>query len=417
MQNKKKLSNYKCHIEVVRMLKNVKYVILLCLNALFYSVNAQDNSLQINIEFAVSKGIVRGSFVSFAREKVIAPKIVEKPNIDKPGDFKIEIIENKRKIGQLFFSSLAAEWAQMCADDSCKKQIFNESFRLKLPKTSFSLKLKMRNAKTGKWHLLDSARINVAQLIEKKSISHQINYLSNKKYDKKSTTLLFVPDGYGFDSTMFYSDCKRFTEAILETEPFKQFKKNIILKAVFFANDTSSVCTFKTLGIPRYLSVNNRFELARRITGVHADHVVVVYHSDIYGGSGFYNNYAAVSSSNQWSVKVFLHEFGHSFGGLGDEYVTDTAFCAVPQAGKDSYYPNVSALPNGKVKWAKLMKPTIPVPTPAIPLLNDEVGVYEGASYCPHNLYRPFQHCLMRELTPGLFCPVCSDAIVKRLKE
>jgi hypothetical protein len=413
MQNKKMLPLINRCLCDFSLLKNVKFLSLGLL--FFFSIShAQTNSLQANIEFSVYKGVVQGQFVSFAREDVMAPKVEETKNVNRPGDFKIEIIENKKVTRRLFFSSLAAEWAAMCHDDSCKKQIFNESFRLTLPAKTFVIRLKMLDAYSGKWRVLDSAKIEPNRLILSSAINYQQRMLWSVP-SAKVTSVAFIPDGYGQDSLAFYADCKRFTEGFLKASPFDSLKQFIQLKALFFPSDTASICTFQTLGIPRYLSVNKRFELARRLAGIQADHIVVISKTEEYGGSGFYNNYAVVSSSNRWSIKVLLHEFGHSFGGLGDEYVTDTAFCVIPQAGVDCAYPNVSSLPNGKVKWAKFIKKSTPVPTPVVSQYKYEVGVYEGASYCPRHLYRPYQKCLMRELAPGIFCPVCREAVVKRL--
>jgi len=415
MQIKNILSNLQSNNKSYQLLKKTKGYFIIAL--FFWSVygKAQNNSLQANIEFSVYKGTVKGQFTSFACEKVLAPNTLEKNAIDKPGDFKIEVLVKSRMVKQLFFSSLASEWAEMCSDDSCKLQQFSESFRLDLPHSLFSVRLKKRIAATGKWVILDSASINPTQLTVIKPINYSVKKISQPSKKPKKLTIAFIPDGYGLDSISYLSDCKRFTSEFFNTTPFNLFKQNIAINALFFPTDTSSICTFKTLGIPRYLSVNKRDELAKRVAGIHADQLVVIYKSDQYGGSGFYNNYAVVSSSNKWSIKVFLHEFGHSFGGLGDEYVTDTAFCVVPNNGIDCAYPNVSSMPNGKVKWARLIKKSTPIPTPILPEYKNEVGVYEGASYCPHELYRPFQNCLMRELTPGIFCPVCKEAIIKRL--
>jgi len=144
---------------------------------------------------------------------------------------------------------------------------------------------------------------------------------------------------------------------------------------------------------------------------------VVIARSAIYGGSGFYNNYAVVSSDHRMSEKVFVHEFGHSFGGLGDEYNTDNDLCAIPKSGIDIFYPNISAMPDGKLKWAQLIEAGTPIPTPSTPEYKDKVGAFMGASYCPTGLYRPVDNCLMRTLSPGHFCPVCRLAIWNVIKK
>jgi hypothetical protein len=86
---------------------------------------------------------------------------------------------------------------------------------------------------------------------------------------------------------------------------------------------------------------------------------------DRYGGGGIYNWETVFCTGSPWHAYVFLHEFGHAFAGLGDEYFSS------PVAYEDYFTPGVEPLdPNitilsdtANVKWKKYLSPGIKVPT------------------------------------------------------
>jgi len=50
------------------------------------------------------------------------------------------------------------------------------------------------------------------------------------------------------------------------------------------------------------------------------DAIYVMVNQPRYGGGGIYNLYCTFTADNPSSDYVFLHEFGHTFAGLADEY-------------------------------------------------------------------------------------------------
>jgi hypothetical protein len=132
------------------------------------------------------------------------------------------------------------------------------------------------------------------------------------------------------------------------------------------------------------------------------DQIFILVNSTTYGGSG---GAIAVASVNSLSSEVILHEFGHSFAGLADEYTT-------PYPG----YPPGDAEPNvdydyagSGLKWLNWVEPTTPLPTPDNSQYNDVVGTFQGARYLTTGIYRPMRNCLMRTLNVP-FDPVCKEA-------
>nr|MBP6611693.1 peptidase M64 [Paludibacter sp.] len=115
---------------------------------------------------------------------------------------------------------------------------------------------------------------------------------------------------------------------------------------------------------------------------------------------------------------VVVHEFGHSFAGLGDEY-----FKEQPDVLDDMYdlkdepwEPNITSLVNFEAKWKKDLPTGTAIPT----LVTDEtkklpIGVFEGGGYLTKGMYRPAYDCRMRTNDAKGFCPVCEKAVERMI--
>ncbi len=135
------------------------------------------------------------------------------------------------------------------------------------------------------------------------------------------------------------------------------------------------------------------------------DEIIVLVNSTKYGGSG---GSIAVSSVNSAAAGVILHEFGHSFGNLADEYDYDHEG---PYTGADPSNPNVDIDASGSnLKWLIWVEEGTPLPTPDTAAYDNVVGTFEGAMYHQTGIYRPWRCCMMRALSCG-FCPVCREAL------
>jgi hypothetical protein len=179
-----------------------------------------------------------------------------------------------------------------------------------------------------------------------------------------------------------------------------------------------------------------------------------------YGGGGIFNDQATAAVDSGFAEYVFIHEFGHHFAGLADEYYTsDVAYETGAQTHPEPWEPNVTALHDPlKLKWKDLVEAGAPIPTPwdkeayeakskeaqakrrelrakgvpeteidrhfrdemewSMKLLGSmkysgRVGAFEGASYEYKGLYRPETDCIMFTRDPVGFCRVCRRAISK----
>ena len=124
-----------------------------------------------------------------------------------------------------------------------------------------------------------------------------------------------------------------------------------------------------------------------------------------------YNMYAISAADNEVSRSVVIHEFGHSFGGLADEYFNSTvAYNDFFNLEVEPWNPNLTTLVNFESKWKDMLSEATPVPTPPENEYQEVVGVYEGGGYVSKGVYRPMIDCRMHT-NEAVFCPVCNKAL------
>ena len=144
------------------------------------------------------------------------------------------------------------------------------------------------------------------------------------------------------------------------------------------------------------------------------DKIFLIVNDATYGGAG---GSIAVLSTNPASGYIGVHEFGHSFAGLGDEYADPyPSFqgCS-DRNGFRPCNPNVTdETAANLIKWSSFIDAATPTPTPGTAGYDGSVGLFEGASYTPTGLYRPQHTCMMRSLGEPL-CAVCAQEIILRL--
>ena len=218
----------------------------------------------------------------------------------------------------------------------------------------------------------------------------------------------------------FYADCERAVDALFAWEPFASLKWK----------ETASNTHYDTFYSQRYLTSQDMHTIYDLLSGVPFEHIMVLVNSDTYGGGGIYNQITFATSDHPTFREVFVHEFGHSYAGLADEYAYDDMDTEWYPADVEPWEPNVTTLKDFASKWADLMPEGQPIPTPLDPNVPDYrkarenpdalaklnaatqvVGVFEGAGYQSKGCYRPAQECRMKINEVQDFCPVCARAI------
>lgn len=324
------------------------------------------------------------------------------------------------------YSSLFEEWQ---ATDEAKKidKSFYETVLFPYPKKPILIKIESRD-KQNNFSVIFKLNINPENYFIKKE--SPLRFDSYKLIDSGDPSvkvdIVIIPDGYTKNELpKLKKDAERFAGYLFKHAPYSDLKNkfNIWLVEAFSQESGTDIpaigiwkntivnSNFYTFDSDRYLTSND-IKSIRDIAGnVPYDQIFVLVNSKKYGGGGIYNDYSMCSSDNEYSEWVFIHEFGHAFAGLADEYFdSEVSVVDYYDLKTEPWNPNITSLVDFDKKWKLLMGKDVPIPTPATDIYNNKVGVYEGASYVTKGMYRPYIKCEMKELMAG-FCPVCSKSI------
>jgi hypothetical protein len=255
-------------------------------------------------------------------------------------------------------------------------------------------------------------------------------WIGNTDYTK-AVDIVILPEGYTqAEMGKFVKDCDFFVESLFSYAPYNHYRESFNVRGVM-APSAESGCTmpgdhiykntvmqfsFWTFDSERYcMSTDNRD--IRNLAGqVPYDQIYVLVNTKKYGGGGIYNFYCSSASSNSYSSDVIIHEFGHGFAGLADEYYTDeTGYDHMYNIEVEPWEPNLTTLVDFSNKWGDMLDKKTPVPTPRIPKYEQTIGVFEGGGYEAKGVYSPHMDCLMKTFKGHEFCPVCQRAIERMI--
>ncbi len=352
------------------------------------------------------------------------------------GYYRIVVADSKtgRVLYTFSYNSLFSEYRTLPEAKAGKSEVFEEVILLPHPKQTVDLFFQQRDEKNI-FRTQTMLTLAMPDGDGKKIKSHRTTpkarLLHGNGKAAKNMDIVIVPEGYGpQDSAKLARDLRTFTAFALEQQPFQKHKRKINVWGLTATARESGItdpvhgievnslvgCSYGTFGSDRYLMTQEIFQLYNVLqeANVPCDHIVIMANSETYGGGGIYNYYT-VSAVQQMSRWILPHELGHSIGGLADEYV-ENGFDDMHPKHIEPVEPNITTLVNFDLKWKSHLPEGTPIPTaaPAEPLPRDEcgdLGVYEGAGYCPKGVYRPTPHCMMRDYHP--FCPVCAGHLDK----
>ena len=390
----------------------------------------EDKSLRIDF-ITVGNSQTQSAVVHQLREEPVwgGPR----KNLVEPfdyGEYRLDVYD--KESGELIyrrsFCSLFGEW-RTTAEAKVETQAWYNSMSVPFPKNKVTIDITARNKADMKFysimkHEVDPSSIFIdrSSLVENKVAKIRDNGESSDKVD-----LVFIAEGYTkAEQKKFFKDAERFTEALFACPPFDSCRDRFNVWAVGTVSEESGTSSsgtgvykntalntgYYTFGLDRYLTTSDMKAIKDAVWTVPCDAVFLLINTDTYGGGGIYNSYACGTADNARTPDVFTHEFGHSFAGLGDEYFESTV------AYDENYYnlnlelwePNITTLVDFDRKWKDLLPEGTPVPTPLNDETKDKIGVFEGGGYLSEGIYRPVDHCMMRDYAP--FCPACSRAIL-----
>lgn len=325
------------------------------------------------------------------------------------------------------FSPIFQEW-QATAEAKTIYRAFEQVIRFPFPKQTVKLVIE-RRGRDGQFGAIYTTTIDPANyfiLREKPEQVEQVMVLDSGDPAHK-IDIAFLAEGYTTaEMDKFVSDVRRLTDSLFAVAPYSEMKSYFNIRALktpsrdsgtdipgegVYAN-TIFNSTFYTFDISRYLTTSNLEAIHDMAASVPYDQIFVLVNSSRYGGGGFYNFINVGSSDHALSAKVLIHEIGHGFAGLGDEYYTsEVAYEDYYNLEVEPWEPNLTTLVDFDSKWKAMIDKSTPVPTPRGAGYPAKVGVFEGGGYMAKGIYSPMEDCRMKSNGPNYFCPVCQKTI------
>ena len=164
---------------------------------------------------------------------------------------------------------------------------------------------------------------------------------------------------------------------------------------------------FSTFYSDRYLTTLHQKDLHDALVGIPYEHIIILANTKTYGGGGIYNAYTLTTIQDENFEPVVVHEFGHSFAGLADEYYYDDQFVEFYYPDVEPWEQNITTLKNFSSKWQDMLTTNDNIDKTK----KSDVGIVEGAGYQSKGVYRSAVDCRMKTNQAPMFCKVCQRAI------
>lgn len=451
-----------------------------------------DRAMRINLYMVGDAGEEKIIFHSLYQESLWPESKASLTNPFNYGRYFIKVYEvsSNKLIYAKGFDCMFGEYRTTTPALNGVKKVFQRAVRIPWPKRKVNVVIEARD------------RQNILHPLAMETIDPEDYHLIKETHQsgdfvveiKKSgppaqkVDVVFLAEGYrAEEKEKFLDDVKRFSDYLFEVEPYKSNQENFNIYGVYRPSAESGTdeprqkaykntvlkSSFNAFDLDRYLLTEEGFLLREMAAAAPYDTIVILVNSKRYGGGGIYNDYCITTVDNQASKSVFLHEFGHSFAGLADEYYTsEVAYNEFYPKGVEPLEPNITALLDpDDLKWKDLLSPGIKIPTEygkeeieklqterrnnfqeinraleearkknlketeikkiqekflardriimdkikairdKYKDLEDKVGAFEGAGYSAKGLYRPMIYCLMISSPKMEFCRVCQRAI------
>ncbi len=388
------------------------------------------------------------------------------------GKYFFEVRDEKtgRVLYSRGFASVYGEWET--TDEANKiMRSFSESFRFPAPDAPVHIVLSKRDAKNI-WHEIWKTSVDPKDMfVDRSKPRAPATLIPIQKMGDPATKvdLLLLGDGYTTrELKKFEADARRLINVLFATSPFKEHRSDFNVWGLCPPAAESgisrpstgiyrdSISTYDAFGSERYILAFDNQRLRKVAQFAPYEFIEILANGRTYGGGGIFNLYSTVAVDNAFANYVFVHEFGHHFAGLADEYYTSPVAYAPATERIEPWEPNATALLDKKsLKWGDLVDPGTPIPTPwnkepfeayereygarraqlrkenrpeqemedlfredrrrVDAMMHAEkyfgrVGAFEGAMYEARGYYRPQVDCIMFSRT-DYFCKVCKRAI------
>jgi hypothetical protein len=394
------------------------------------------------------------------------------------GKYLFEVIDRatNRVLYSRGFASIFGEW-ETTGEARQVTRTFHESLRFPLPAAPVQVVLKKRDAQHAfreVWSTIVDPADRVIDRSTPPSAGPLIE-LSVGGDPAQKVDLLILGDGYtAAEREKCERDGRRMVDVLFAVPPFRDRRADFNVWGLCPAAAESGISRpstgewrrapagtqYDAFGSERYILTFDNRAFRDLASQAPYEFVQILANTETYGGGGILNLYATVAVDSAWAPYLFIHEFGHHFAGLADEYYTsDVAYLPADDARVEPWEANVTALHDpARLKWGDLVTPGTPLPTPwdkeafearsrevqerrrAIRAANrpetemdalfreqqaDEtrrlqaerhahaVGAFEGAMYEARGYYRPQVDCVMFSRNEVPFCAVCRRALAR----
>lgn len=313
------------------------------------------------------------------------------------------------------FSTLFQEW-QNTEEATRVDRSFENVYLLPMPTDKAVVEVKLTDnynkVVASMRHTVDPQDI----LIRKIGQNHpKYKYLHQGGSSEKCIDVVIVPEGYTADEMdLFYKDAGIAVNSLLSHEPFKTMKDRFNIIAVELASKDGAVSVplqglwtetalsshFSTFYTDRYLTTLRLRQLHDKLAGVPYEHIIILANTDVYGGGGIFNSYTLTTAHHAQFAPVVVHEFGHSFGGLADEYFYDDQYEQYYNSETEPWEPNITTKVDFESKWKDM----------------PDAALYEGGGYMSKGVWRGSEDCRMKTNRYPEFCPVCRRSLERIIR-
>ena len=318
---------------------------------------------------------------------------------------------------RMSFCTLFQEW-QATEEATRVRKSFENVFLVPMPAAPAEITVQLydfhENVAAKLTHPVDPKDI----LIRPVGGKPQTRMLLDSGDSKDKIDIAILAEGYTEgEMDIFFKDAESTVENLLRHEPFKSMKDRFNIIAVASPSEDSGVSVpreglwkktavdshFDTFYSDRYLTTLHLFKMHDALAGIPYEHIIILANTDTYGGGGIYNSYTLTTAHHKLFGPVVVHEFGHSFGGLTDEYAYDDQYVEYYYPDIEPWEQNITTKANFESKWKDLYDQGV-------------VGLVEGGGYQTKGVWRPCEDCRMRTNTAEAFCPVCQRAIERIIR-
>ena len=390
------------------------------------------------------------------------------------GHYRFEVRDSDgRLLYSRGFSSIFAEWLWTSEAEESHRS-FHESLRFPLPVSPVDVSVHRRNEKQG-FDEVWKIRVDPSGMFVDASVpaAQELLAIEENGDPRSKVDLLLIGDGYTASEckTKFLEQARNLTEALFKKEPFLARRPDFNVWGLCPPSADSGIArpstgthrrtpvgaTYDVFGSERYILTFDNKALREVASQAPYEFLIILANNDTYGGGGIHNAMSTVAAGSEWAEYIFIHELGHHFAALADEYYTSPVAYEPATNIVEPWEPNVTALQDPeRLKWRGLADAGTPLPTPwpkqefeqrqrafqqtrkeiraanrpeaeMNALFREEqsfttqllgaaahagrVGAFQGANYDAQAFYRPQLDCVMFTRDEVPFCKVCQLAL------